>query len=105
MTRTVAEEAVSFAAFEEISSTLQRYIDGAKAGNVALLREAFLPHACIQGAYSGQPVGWTLDQFCEVIARGGPAPDLVARIVAIDVAGSAGTARLEIINWRGTRHT
>ena len=40
-----------------------------------------------------------------VIAKGGPAPELVARIVAIDVTGAAGTARLEIINWRHTRYT
>ena len=107
MIRTVAaaEEAVSFAGFEETSSTLQHYIDGAKAGDDALVRKAFLPLARIQGAYGGKPVDWTLEEFCGVIAKGGPAPELVARIVAIDVTGAAGTARLEIINWRHTRYT
>ena len=96
---------MSFAGFEEIGSTLQHYIDGAKAGDDALVRKAFLPQARIQGAYGGKPVDWTLEEFCGVIAKGGPAPELVARIVAIDVAGAAGTARLEIIHWRGTRYT
>jgi hypothetical protein len=105
MIRTVAEEAASFAVFDEISSTLQHYIDGAKAGDAALVRKAFLPEARIQGAYGGQPVDWTLEEFCGMIANGGPAPELRARIVAIDVSGAAGTARLEIINWRGTRYT
>jgi hypothetical protein len=105
MTKTVADEAVSFAAFEQIGSTLQRYLDGATGGDAALVRTAFFPEARIQGAYSGQPVDWSLEEFCGVIATGGPAPELVARIVEIDVAGSAGTARLEIINWRGTRYT
>jgi hypothetical protein len=105
MIRTVAEEAVSFADFDEISRTLQHYIDGAKAGDDALVRKAFLPTARIQGAYGGKPVDWTLEEFSGVIAKGGPAPELVARIVAIDVTGAAGTARLEIINWRRTRYT
>jgi hypothetical protein len=105
MTRTVVEEAVSFAVFDEVSSTLQHYIDGAKAGDDALVRKAFLPTARIQGAYGGKPVDWTLEEFCGVIAKGGPAPELVARIVAIDVTGAAGTARLEIVNWRRTRYT
>ena len=96
---------MSFAGFEEISSTLQHYIDGAKAGDDALVRKAFLPKSRIQGTYGGKPVDWTLEEFCGVIAKGGPAPELVARIVAIDVAGAAGTARLEIINWRHTRYT
>ncbi len=96
---------MSFAGFEEISSTLQHYIDGAKAGDDALVRKAFLPLARIQGAYGGKPVDWTLEEFCGVIAKGGPAPELVARIVAIDVTGAAGTARVEIINWRSTRYT
>jgi len=55
---------VSFAGFEEISSTLQHYIDGAKAGDDALVRKAFLPLARIQGAYGGKPVDWTLEEFC-----------------------------------------
>jgi hypothetical protein len=105
MIKTVAEEGLSFASFDEISSTLQHYIDGAKVGDDALIRKAFLPKARIQGAYGGKPVDWTLEEFCGVIAKGGPAPELVARIVAIDVTESAGTARLEIINWRGTRYT
>ena len=65
MIRTVAaaEEAVSFAGFEETSSTLQHYIDGAKAGDDALVRKAFLPQARIQGAYGGKPVDWTLEEF------------------------------------------
>jgi hypothetical protein len=105
MIRTVAEEAVSFADFDEISSALQYYIDGAKAGDDALVRKAFLPKARIQGAYGGKPIDWTLEEFCGVIATGGPGPELLAKIVAIDVTGTAGTARLEIINWRGTRYT
>lgn len=96
---------MSFACFDEIGSTLQHYIDGAKAGDDALVRKAFLPNARIQGAYGGKPVDWTLEEFCGVIAKGGPAPELVARIVAIDVTGAAGAARLEISNWRRTRYT
>ena len=105
MVGTIAEERASFAGFEEISGILQCYIDGATAGDDALVRKAFLPKARIQGAFGGKPIDWTLEEFCGVIAKGGPAPELVAKIVAIDVSGAAGTARLEIIDWRGTRYT
>ena len=81
---------MSFAGFEEISGILQDYIDGAKAGDDVLVRKAFLPQARIQGAYGGKPVDWTLEEFCGVIAKGGPAPELAAKIVAIDVTGLPG---------------
>ena len=59
----------------------------------------------IAGAYGGKPVDWTLQEFCDLIDKGGPIPDLEARVVAIDYAGNAGMARLEARNWRGTRYT
>ena len=40
-----------------------------------------------------------------VIAKGGPAPTLSAKIVGIDISGTAGNARVEISDWRGTRYT
>jgi hypothetical protein len=104
-TVTPAEEALSFAAQEAIAATLQRYLDAARAGKGGLMRRAFAGGARIRGSYGGKPVDWTLQEFCDLIDRGGPAGDLEARIVAIDYAGSAAMARLEARNWRGTRYT
>ncbi len=102
---TTADEAASYAEFDAIAAPLQRYIDGARAGDTALLRSAFLDGADIRGSYGGKPVDWTLQAFCDLIEKHGPAADLTARIVTIEWQGTAAMARLEALNWRGTRYT
>jgi hypothetical protein len=99
------DEGASFATYEAIAATLQNYIDGARAGDGAVMRKAFLEAAHIRGSYGGKPVDWTLSEFCDLIDKGGPATDLVARIVTIEHGGTAAMARLEAENWRGTRYT
>ncbi len=71
------------AAPEAIAATLQDYIDGARAGDGALLRNAFLEPAYIGASYDGKPVDWTLPEFCEAIHTTGSAADIAARIVSI----------------------
>ena len=102
---TQQDEIDSFAVPSAIAETLQRYIDGARTGDIALLRSAFAEGARVSGSYGGKPVTWTLQEFCDAVAKGGPAPELVARIVSIEPAGGAAMARLEALNWRGTRYT
>jgi hypothetical protein len=102
---TPEEETASFAIPQAIADTLQRYIDGARTGSIDLLRSAFTPEARVSGSYSGKPVSWTLQEFCDAVARGGAASGLEARIVSMDHAGGAAMARLEALNWRGTRYT
>lgn len=98
-------EAEKFATQEAIAATLQHYIDGARAADSELMRLAFMEAARISGTYSGKLVEWTVQEFCSIIEKGGPAEDLDARIVGIEYAGSAAMARLEARNWRGTRYT
>jgi hypothetical protein len=106
MTRTTIEsETESFATNEAIAATLHLYIDGARDGDSQLLRRAFLADANVRGSYGGKAVDWTLEAFCDVIGKGGPAPDLKARIAMIEFIGSGAVARLEAENWRGTRYT
>ncbi len=107
---TPEEETQSFAIPQAIAETLQRYIDGVRLGDIALLRSAFTPGARVSGSYSGKPVSWTLPEFCDAVAKGGAAPGLEARVVSIEhaggeQAGGAAMARLEAQNWRGTRYT
>lgn len=102
---TEEHEIESFAVPAAIADTLQRYIDGARTGDIALLRSAFAEGARVSGGYGGKPVSWSLAEFCDAVARGGPAPGLQARIVAIETAGAAAMARLEALDWRGTRYT
>jgi len=59
----------------------------------------------VSGSYGGKPVSWTLQEFCDAVAKGGAAPGLQARVVSMEHAGGAAMARLEALNWRGTRYT
>lgn len=102
---TPEQETQSFAIPRAIAETLQRYIDGARTGDVALLRSAFTDGARVSGSYSGKPVSWTLPEFCDAVAKGGAAPELEARVVSMEHSGAAAMARLEALNWRGTRYT
>ena len=99
------QETASFAIPQAIAETLQRYIDGARTGSVDLLRSAFTPGARVSGSYAGKPVSWTLAEFCDAVAKGGAAAGLEARIVSMEHKGGAAMARLEALNWRGTRYT
>ena len=56
-------------------------------------------------SYGGKPVNWTLPEFCGAVAKGGAAPGLQARVVSMEHAGGAAMARLEALDWRGTRYT
>lgn len=102
---TPEQEAESFATHEAIAAALERYIDAARAGRGGLMRLAFADGARVRGTSGGKPVDWSLQEFCDIIDKGGPAADLDARIVAMEHEGSAATARLEARNWRGTRYT
>jgi Putative lumazine-binding len=104
-TITPADEAESYAAYDAINATLQNYIEGARTGSSQLMRSAFMDTARVQGSYGGEPADITLDAFCARIDKGGPAADLEARVVAIDLQGTAAVARLEANNWRGFRYT
>ena len=102
---TPQQEAESFADHRSIAATMAKYIDGARRGDIDLLRSAFLAGACIRGSYGGKPVDWTLQEFCDVVGKGGPAPDLEAIPATIDISGTAAMVRVEAQNWRGTRYT
>ena len=105
LTITKADEVSSFAAYDAIKTPLQDYIEGARKGDSSLMRKAFLDNAHIRGCYAGKPVDWTLDEFCGLIDKHGPARDVKARVVTIEHSGMAAMARLEAENWRGTRYT
>jgi hypothetical protein len=90
---------------DDIAEPIGKYIEAARQGDAALMRQAFLDSATVRGSYGGKPVDWTLREFCEVVAKGGPAPALEATVAAVEFSGSAAMARLEAVNWRGTRYT
>lgn len=102
---TPAQEAAGFAAFQAVHAALGDYVEGARTGSSRLMRQAFLDSARIQGSYGGAPADWTLDEFCARIDKNGPAAEVEAQVVSVEIMGTAAMARLEARNWRGFRYT
>jgi hypothetical protein len=72
---------------EAIARAVQHYIDGAKSGSSAEMRRAFHDDATIFG-YEGESVfAGPIQRLYDWNDQNGPAEDLKANIVNIDVAG------------------
>ena len=85
---------------DAIQKTLQLYIDGCKQGNSELMRPAFHPQASFFG-YTGDQLAVGLGFLFDWVDRNGPAPDIQARVVSVDIAESLAVVRLEVANWSG----
>ena len=77
-----------------IEATLNDYLYGNRDGDVERLRRAFHPTAEIEGIRPSGLLTWTAEQYV-----GGQTPgqrrEFVPRILAVDFAGTAASAKLE----------
>ncbi len=90
---------------DEITRTMQAYIEGARTGKGSAMKPAFHDDATICG-YVGP------DLFCGPIQdlydwndKNGPATGVQCRLTSIDVVGTAASVRLDADNWTGHRFT
>ena len=89
--------------YDAIAQTVQHYIDGAKSGRGDDMKPAFHGDAAIFG-YGGDGLfAAPIQQLFDRVDKNGPAPDLQARIVSIDLVNTVATVRLELDNWTGRR--
>lgn len=94
-----------FAAYEAVADALGPYLDAAQTGKTEGLRPLFFDHARIVGSVDGGFMVSDPDTFVDWARRNGPSPGLQARIVHIDISGSAACARIEVVDWVGFRFT
>ena len=85
---------------DAIVKTMQRYIDGGRAGKSDLMRPAFHPDASFIGFVGGKLYN-DLRQLFDFIDQNGPAPDIQPRFASIDILESIAVVRLEVENWSG----
>jgi len=90
---------------DAIAKAVQHYIDGAKSGSSPEMRHAFHADATIFGYEGDSLFAGPIQQLFDWNDKNGPAADLKANIVNIDVAGTIATVRLELDNWTGTNYT
>ena len=79
---------------------MQQYIDGSKAGKSELMRPAFHPGASFFG-YASPELAMGTNFLFDWIDKNGPAPDIQARFVSVDILESIAVVRLEADGWSG----
>ena len=89
----------------QIESVMDTYIRGGRSGDNDLLRPIFHELATICGYVGPDLFAGRIEMFYEWHAENGPAADLVAGDLRIDVEGSAASVRIELDHWTGHRFT
>lgn len=91
--------------YDAIIACVQHYIDGAKSGKGADMKPAFHSDATIFGYVGNDLFAGPIQGLFDWNDQNGPAKDIQARIVAMDIVGTIATVRLESDNWTGHRFT
>jgi hypothetical protein len=94
---------------QDVRATLQLYIDGARTGDVDLVRRAFHPQARMSGFLQGQLLVGGPEPFYDAV-RSAPAPARTgapyrAEIVRLEVAAPAASATLVEPSYLGLHFT
>lgn len=79
---------------------LELYMRGHATDDAECMRQAFMPTARIESVREGPLTSWTLDTYCQRF-KGTPAVDEASRrrrIDAIDVAGTAASAKITLMH-------
>ncbi len=90
---------------ELIKKTIQHYIDGAISGKGDDMKPAFHADANIFGYIGPDLFAGPIQILFDWNDENGPATELKANIVSIDIEGTIATARVESDNWTGHKFT
>jgi hypothetical protein len=90
---------------QQIEALMATYIEGGRSGNIETLRPIFDELATICGYVGPDLFSGPIEMFYDWHAENGPAADLVAGEMRIDVQGTAASVRVELDNWTGHRFT
>src|SRR5215207_1546925 len=87
--------------YDAIVETVQRYIEGGRAGKSELMRPGFLADATIVGFVGGTLLSGPIRQLYDWIDGNGLAPHIEPRFTSIDIRDSIAVVRLEVERWSG----
>ena len=96
-----AGSAMYAAEYDAIMATMQRYVDGGRAGKSELMRPGFLPDATMVGYAGGTLLTGSVQALYDWIDGNGPAPDIEPRYTGVDILDSVAVVRVEIERWSG----
>ncbi len=90
---------------DDITQTVQHYVDGAKSGKGDVMKRAFHKDAMIFGYTGPDLMADPIQNLFDWNDSNGPAPDIKVLDTKIDVADTVATVRLELDDWTGHRFT
>jgi hypothetical protein len=99
----MAMSATNIGDYQAIATTMQHYLDGAKTGKGDLMKPAFHADATIFGYVGPDLFAGPIQGLFDWNDQNGPAKDIVARIVSIEVVETIAAVRVETDNWTGHR--
>ncbi len=84
-----------------ITRTMERYIEGARAGDGEFMRPAFHREATISGYCQGVEYSGSIEHVFEWVNANGPAPNLQPRFARIEIIETIALVHLEVRGWSG----
>jgi hypothetical protein len=95
----------SVAEYQAVCAAIEGYVEAARTGNSAPMRQVFHPDAYIFGFFDGEPFNGPIQKLFDWDDANGPAPEIKTQITHVDIAETVAVVRLEIENWTGYRFT
>ena len=91
--------------YDGITAVIDQYLAGAKSGRGPEMKPAFHKDATIFGHDGPDLFAGPIQKLFDWDDENGPAPELQAQIISIDLVETIATVRLELDNWTGGRYT
>ena len=88
-----------------IIAAIELYLKGARSGESSIMRLAFHEEATIHAALDGVLTSGPIQSLYDRLDQNGPAANLHAKIVSIEVGVATAQVTLELSDWRGSDFT
>ena len=101
----MSNSTINVSDYDLINNVVQQYINSAKSGRGDDMKPAFHKDATVFGYIGDDLFSGPTQQLFAWNEENGPATELQAWIVSIDLIDTVATVRLELDNWTGHRFT
>ena len=89
--------------YDAIAKVIKLYVDGARSGKSEDMKPAFHKDATIFGHDGPELFAGPIQKLFDWDDENGPASEISAQIVSIDLIETIAAVRLELDNWSGIR--
>ena len=84
--------------FEDVVSTVARYVESLRVGNVSGLTQAFHKDAVMYGFTDGELLGGPIKNLYDFVEKNGPAPDIKTRLDVLAITPTTAVVRVDMEN-------